>query len=255
VSDNDQALYVYGVVAAADAPNVNAPGVKGADVRIVHHEDFAVLVSETDRGPLAAAREVRAHWRVLEEAGEKATVLPVRFGTVMESETAVKEDLLAPNVERLTALLRELAGRVQLNVKGLYDEERLLRDIVRRTPAIARLRERVRGLPKSAGYYDSIQLGELVAAEVEHCREQDSALALERLEPHAAAARREPPAGTDTAFSASFLVERERVEDFSAAVSRLGKEIDGRMQIRYVGPLPPYSFADADLTARSEAWA
>ena len=58
-------------------------------------------------------------------------MLPVRFGTVLEGDRAVREQLLEPNAERLTELLDALAGRVQLTVKGDYDEERLLREVVR----------------------------------------------------------------------------------------------------------------------------
>ena len=39
------------------------------------------------------------------------------------------------------------------------------------------------------------------------------------------------------------------------AVDGLAAVLAERIAIRYVGPLPPYSFAQAELTPRSEAWA
>ena len=133
-------------------------------MRTVEHAGLAALVSTLEGDELAAAREVRAHWRVLEDASKSATVLPVRFGTVLEGDRAVRERLLEPNAERLTEMLDELAGRVQLNVRGDYDEERLLREVVRTSPQVAALRDRVSRVSESAGYYDRIRLGELVAA-------------------------------------------------------------------------------------------
>lgn len=185
----DARVYVYGVLSGSDQARVSVGGVEDAEVRTVEHAGLAALVSTLDADALAAAREVRAHWRVLEEASKGATVLPVRFGTVMEGDRAVRERLLEPNAGRLTDLLGELAGRVQLNVKGDYDEERLLREVVRASPAVAALRERVRELSEAAGYYDRIRLGELVAAEVARRRERDAAVALERLQPLAVTAR------------------------------------------------------------------
>jgi hypothetical protein len=38
-------------------------------------------------------------------------------------------------------------------------------------------------------------------------------------------------------------------------VNALSAAHGDEIAIRYVGPLPPYSFAEADLTPRSEAWA
>jgi hypothetical protein len=174
---------------------------------------------------------------------------------VMESEEAVVDDLLGPNAGRLAAVLAELDGKVQLSIKGFYDEELLLRQVVQETPEIARMRERVQGLPEAASYYDRIRLGELVAAEIDRHRESDAELVLGRLEPFAVAAKAEPPTTKDAALNTAFLVKRDRVDSFSDAVQQLAGELDGRVRIRYVGPLPPYSFADDDAIFASEAWA
>lgn len=251
----DASVYVYGVVSAADLPGVSVSGVEGADVRTVDHAGLAALVSTLQADELAAAREVRAHWRVLEEASRGATVLPVRFGTVIESDDAVREQLLEPNAEGLGELLRDLAGRVQLNVKGDYDEERLLREVVHASPPIAALRGRVNQLSDAAGYYDRIRLGELVAAEIARHRQNDEARALARLEPAAVATRAEPVAAQNGAFNLSFLVGQDEVDAFSEAVGALRTDLGERITLRYVGPLPPYSFVDTDLGAGAPAWA
>jgi hypothetical protein len=251
----DARVYVYGVLSGSDQAGISVAGVEEAKVRTIEHAGLAALVSTLEVDELAAAREVRAHWRVLEEASKSATVLPVRFGTVMDGDAAVRERLLEPNAARLTELLGELAGRVQLNVKGDYDEERLLREVVRESPPVAALRERVQGLSESAGYYDRIRLGELVAAEVARRREQDTALALTRLEPLSAATSAEQPQSPNAAFNLAFLVESSGVDAFSEAVGRLRAELGDRVALRYVGPLPPYSFAETDLGAGAEAWA
>jgi len=140
-------------------------------------------------------------------------------------------------------------------VKGEYDEERLLRDVVRDSSSVAALRERLQKVPEAAGYYDRIRLGELVAGEVARRREEDTRMALERLEPLASAAREEQPTQPNQAFNLAFLVKRDGERDFTKGVSELGDDLAGRVEIRYVGPLPPYSFADADMSAGSAAWA
>jgi hypothetical protein len=255
VPQADARVYVYGVLPGADAPNVSADGVEQAHVRTVEHAGLAALVSTLEGDELAAAREVRAHWRVLEDASKSATVLPVRFGTVLEGDRAVRERLLEPNAERLTEMLDELAGRVQLNVRGDYDEERLLREVVRTSPQVAELRDRVSRVSDSAGYYDRIRLGELVAAEVAARREQDAALAIARLEPFAVSARAEEVSSQNAAFKLAFLVDTGEVDTFSEAVGLLREHLGERVTLTYVGPLPPYSFAETDLSAGTAAWA
>jgi hypothetical protein len=255
VTPTGSLVYVYGVLSATDAAGATEAGVDGRAVRTIAHEGLAALVSDVHGDALAAAREVRAHWRVLDEASKGATVLPVRFGTVMEDEDAVRWQLLEPNRDRFGALLRELAGRVQLSIKGDYDEDALLRDVVTRSPSIAALRERVRSNPGAAGYYDRIQLGEMVASEVAYRRADDEESAVARLRPLAVAVRAEPPSSSAQAFNLAVRVERDGVEDFGRAVAELGEEIGERIRIRYVGPLPPYSFTDAEVNAGGAAWA
>jgi len=255
VTGEQSTVYVYGVMSDADGGAIEASGVEGAEVRVVRHAGLAALTSDVHGESLAAAREVRSHWRVLDEASKSATVLPARFGTFMESEEAVRERLLEPNAERLVGLLEDMAGRVQLNVKADYDEPKLMGEIVRGAPAIAALRDKLRDLPEAAGYYERIRLGELVAAEVSRRREADTQLALDILGPLAAEAKEEELSRPEAAFNLAFLVERDRSDPFTDGVNRLVAEMGDRAAVRYVGPLPPYSFAEADLSAGSEAWA
>ena len=243
-------VHVYGVVPAAARPALEENGV-----RLIPHRDIAALVSDMERSDPRAVNVLRTHWRVLEKASASTTVLPVRFGTVMADDRAVVEEFLERSHDAIAATLAEMAGKVQLTVKGFYEEDALMASIVARSPAIARLREQVRGVPEAASYYKRIELGQRVAAEVEHTREQDANGVFERLKPLAVDARLEPPSTPDSAVNAAFLVEEPRVDEFSDAVAAVGRELAGRIRLQYLGPLPPYSFTGDQLTAGQDAWA
>jgi hypothetical protein len=240
-------VHVFGVVRAADG----AP----PEARTIAHKDIAAIVIDAEHKPIAASKLLRQHSRLLEATAERATVLPVRFGTVMQNEQAVVDEFLAPSHDALRARLDAIDGKVQVTLKGFYDEAALLREVIDASPAIAKLREKVRGLPEAAGYYDRIRLGELVSTEVEQARERDTTAVLRRLEPLAVAATREPPSTLDSAVHAAFLVERDKVDEFSSAVAQLGGELAGRMKLRYIGPLPAYSFTGDDAPTGAPAWA
>jgi hypothetical protein len=161
----------------------------------------------------------------------------------------VVDEFLAPNHDGLRDALGTLAGKVQLTVKGSYEQEALLRGVVERSPAIARLRAQIDQLPEAASYAKRIQLGELVSAEVEREREGDGALVTQRLDPLAVATRRETASGPDGAVNSAFLVERDQVAPFEQAVGELRRELADRIQLRVIGPLPPYSFAPEGASA------
>jgi hypothetical protein len=257
VSETEAQLYVYGVVPARAKRPKELAGVGDPPgrVRAVEHGRLAALVSDLAEAQLLATRDVRAHWRALEQVVEEGTVVPARFGTTAADEAWVRDNLLAAHERELEELLEGLEGRVQLGLKGRYDEEDMLRQAVRSSPSVAKLREAVHGRPEQATYYARIRLGEAVAEAIEKQRALDSRLALERLEPLAADTRVEAPGRPEVAFDLAFLVERARLEEFSAAVARLGDELGERINLRYVGPQPPYSFAELDLSEAEPSWA
>jgi hypothetical protein len=253
VSSVAEAFYVYGVLPAKERDAVSVEGVEGSAVRTIQHNKLAALTSPVEGPALIAARELRAHWRVLQEVAENATVLPVRFGTVFESEEAVREQLLERNARRLELLLKQISGCIQLTVKGEYREPEVIEEIVRSTPGLPALAGRVRSLSAEAGYYDRIRLGERIAAEMAGMRDADTARAMDLLEPIAVAARAEET-GANSAFNLAFLVQRTRQDEFSGLVRSLHDEARNRIDIRYVGPLPPYSFADTELDVGGPRW-
>lgn len=249
MTDPQRPVYVYGVVSSAAPPLPPIEGVAAAPVQKLAHGGLAALASPIETTELGA-REVRAHWRVLEHAFEQGTVLPVRFGTIMESEDAVHERLLEPNAARLSELLETMAGLIQLNLKGRYDEEVLLRALVREQPGLAQLRDRV---SRTGAMADRIALGQTVEQAIGRRRATDTAIARQALD-RLAVQTREDPVNHPQAFNLAFLVARDDVDAFGQGVAGVREQLGEWMDLRYVGPVPPFSFADTDL-AQERAWA
>jgi hypothetical protein len=249
VTEARPAVYVYGVTTdTAPAPSID--GVGAAPVRGVSHGGLTAMVSSIDRTDLRAA-DLRAHWRVLEQAFEHATVLPVRFGTVMEDDGEVRDRLLESNLERLTELLGSMDGLVQVNVKGRYDEDAMLRGILRDAPALARLRDRAN---RSGAMADQVALGQRVEQAIDERRALDTATVRAALEDRAVSVREEQVRHPD-AFNLALLVARDGVDELGERVPAVQAELGDRVDLRYVGPAPPFSFADAALGAGERAWA
>jgi hypothetical protein len=242
-------VHLHGVVTASARGAVESAGA-----RAIVHGALAAVASDVEPGQTRAAELMRRHWRVLEALALQTSVVPVRFGTAMPDEQAVVDEFLVPRHDALAGQLAALEGKVQVTVKGTYDEQALMRSIVEGSPAVARLRERVRSLPEAAARNERIRLGELVAAEVARARERDAAWLLERLEGLALATSRESAGGIDGAVNAAFLVERDRLPAFGDAVGAAAEQLAGRVTLRYLGPLPPYSFA-SEQAEGTPAWA
>lgn len=236
--------YVYGVVRSDGSPPA-VEGIAGAPLELVAAGTVAALTSVAPAEELEAGREdLLTHSRVLEASLEKGTVLPMRFGVVVPDDDTLRERLLGEHREELTAQLAEMDGKVEIAIKGLYDEEAVLREMVAGDPEIAGLRDAIKGKPEAATYPERIRLGELVAGAFAAQQERDSAAIVEALRPHAVAVEVGEPVHERMAVNASFLVERSALPAFDRAVDELGAREAGRIRLRYTGPLPPHSFVE-----------
>ena len=110
---------------------------------------------------------------------------------------------------------------------------------------IRALREKVRELPEDASYYDRVRLGERIVQALEQRREVEGAGIIETLEPFAGATVSNQLGAPEDVVN-SFLVERERQEEFENAVEGVGEELAGRVRLRLLGPVAPYDFTPED---------
>jgi hypothetical protein len=250
-------LYVYGVIPAADA--VGWPGADGIDgrasanVRTLVAGELAALVSALPSDRIPGRRDdLESHRRVLSLANERGTTIPMRFGIVIDSEELVREELLVRHGPEFNDLLRKLDGHVQMTVRALYAEDALLREVAESDLEIAHRTAAIERLPELETRQQRIELGEVVAERLTARREQDEQALLDQLSPLATEVRVDPPGSDRVALNAHLLVRRDRRSTLDDVVGVLGRALQGHLALRYIGPLPPYSFTDLSLEAGGE---
>jgi Gas vesicle synthesis protein GvpL/GvpF len=249
--------YVYGIVRPGRSLRIAHAGLgESAGVGLIRHRDVAALASEVGAEPIVATRATLAgHSEVQEEAFARTTLLPLRFGTVFPNSGVVVSQLLEPQYELLTGLLDEMEGLAELTLKGYYEEEAVLREIVASDSSIRALRDRVRGRTGEGAYAASIRLGELVAGALDARRTNDADRIVERLSRLARSAKLAPVAVERGVVNASFLVEKTVIPAFDEEVQSIGREYAALVRFKYVGPLPPYTFVDISLDQEAVRWA
>jgi gas vesicle protein GvpL/GvpF len=231
-----EATYVYGVTRPG-FPSVVADGVAGGSVVEIAHRGLAAVAGRVPQGHVRARRrDLLAHTEVLQQVFARNTVVPLRFGTVLADDESVVDEFLAPRYETLTRLLDRLDGLAELSVRAYYDEDAVLREIVRDDTRVARLKARGAG----------VDLGAAVAASLNAKRAEEAERFVRALAPHARDVVREEIRSEYELLRASFLVEQRCIGEFDSAVDELARSRRGVVTFKYVGPLPPHSFADLE---------
>ncbi|WP_246868612.1 GvpL/GvpF family gas vesicle protein [Saccharopolyspora sp. ASAGF58] len=136
----DRGVYVYGIVYHREKLPEELPSFRRrrgrSRCRLVRQDGkLSALVSEVQLSrPLGTRKDLLAHERVLDTLAAEATVIPMRFGSVVSTKEAVIDELLAPHEGHFNAMLSELAGLVQFTVRGRYANTTHLREIVSEEP-------------------------------------------------------------------------------------------------------------------------
>ncbi|HLI52189.1 MAG TPA: GvpL/GvpF family gas vesicle protein [Thermomicrobiaceae bacterium] len=246
--------YLYGIGYASsfrdDSAWPDQSGIGGDDVpvRVIEYGELAALVSDARQEHFDLTREhLLAHERVLEAAMERTAVLPVSFSTITPGDDEIRERLLKPEYDDLIECLAYVHERIELDLRVLWNRERLFAELVAENEDIQALRDWIAGQPEEATYYERIQLGEMTAAEIERRRERETASIWEALAPLAVEGTLNETITDMMLLNAAFLVDRAREPAFDARVRELAESQAERLIFRYIGPLPPYSFVNLRL--------
>ncbi len=237
-------LYVYGVVVAEDGRVPDGlTGIDGAPVELVRLGDVAAAVSVAalDRPPGRRA-ELVAHRDVVDALAASGAVVPVQFGAMLADPDDVVQTVLGPEEEYFASMLAELAGRRQFVVRGRYNEQAVLAEVVAADPEVAHLRAITRDAPEHAARAERVRLGELVAHALEQKREQDAAIVLDAVLPHVASYAPHEVSGIDRALDVAFLVDEEAQPDFEDALEAVAEAMHERVRLQLLGPMAPYDF-------------
>jgi hypothetical protein len=238
--------YVYGILPGDVELTEEIRGVGNSEVKLVRGGELAALVSEVElTGPLGTPDDLQAHQELLDSTAAGAPVLPLRFGAVLTSEDAVVSELLEPNHDEFAAALDELEGRMEYLVRGRYDEQAILEEILSENEEAAQLRERIHGADADATRDERIRLGELINSAVEAKREEDTQQLLAAMEERAVASVVRDPSHELDAVNVAFLIEEDAEDELDQVVEDLGNRWEGRVELRVLGPMAPYDFVGA----------
>lgn len=107
-------------------PIENLRGVNGAPVFAYPSGDFAVIVSEYSRDVALAQQSVVEHARVVSECFRSRTVLPFRFGTIFDTDEALRHAVRS-NRKSFSESVEQLRGKAEMHLKVMVREGAAMR--------------------------------------------------------------------------------------------------------------------------------
>jgi len=195
-----------------------------------------------------AVRAMR-HETVVEYVAKRASVVPLRFGTIYLERSSI-ERMLNEKTRELTQIIERLRGREEWGVNVYWDRATLMASITEVSPRLRELARQAEAASPGQAY--------LMQKKIEALRVDEARTALneiidrvdQTLTEHADEGKRlrilkvEATEHGELKGKFAFLVKRSQFEEFRAGAERLAQEygVTG-VRLELTGPWPAYNFS------------
>lgn len=245
-------LYFYCIAEGDIGATLSSPGIdgEGKPVTVIRRGDLSAVVSEAPIVPYRVERKsMLCHERVMEEVLVRTAILPVRFGTVATSATAIERILDLRRAEFATSLAL-VRGKSELGLKVTWKKEIVFDSILKENEAIAKeratlLQSRVN---PTRDHWKLVSIGEKIEAALKAKNEREKRILLSELGKHAHDVKVNDAFLDRMILNASFLVPVQVETEFDETVSRLAQDRADEMVFKYVGRVPPANFVQIVIT-------
>jgi Gas vesicle synthesis protein GvpL/GvpF len=249
----DTPIYLYGLTAAGGPPvreqglpdgrsAVTAITAGGASALVGRHD--GLVMRSLPRPELL--RRLTLHQRVIEDALAGGDILPAQFGTVLAAEDEVRF-LLTGWGGLVRESLQRFSGLVEAEVAATWDLQQVLAGAAS-DPEVIAAKAAAAQAPSGEFHALQIRLGEIVKDVLDRRRARCQEMLLTTAGPLAERVQPNVLLSDELVFNVAFLLRRQAIADFEAAIDRLDEEFAGSVRLRLIGPLPPYTFGTVTVT-------
>lgn len=244
--------YVYGIISNGES-SFGSIGL-GQGSREVHtlvHQGLGCVVSDYQGQEFQAMTKEElvhcliSHQAVIETVMKRCTVLPVKFGTLLEDSTQVQR-FLQQGYAQLNDALHQIQDKIEVEVAATWDMGKVLQEISDEEE-IVRLKEQVVGRSAEETLEQRIQVGKKVKELLDGRRDSYRERMIDFLKDTALDLQPNALLSDELVLNVAFLIHKAKQQDFDNRVKELDRVYQDEINFRIIGPLPPYSFSTVEV--------
>lgn len=244
-------IYVYGIIKTSGPQEFGSIGIgndAASHVWSIGFKDIAVVVSQSpwmlydSLSKEKVIKDLAIHERVVERVMSRFPILPVKFGTMVETE-----DQLAEFLEKGYALLKneleKTEGKIELDVVASWDAPAIIAILFRQDEQLREMQQKVALQGEPVNLEDKVMLGQFIEQALKKEKTKYQQLILQELKKETIDICLHDLANEEMIFNAAFFLEKKSQEAFDTTIHALDQKLENMVYFRIVGPLPPYSFS------------
>ena len=243
--------YLYGAVPADGAKDFGPIGLDGGNVRAVSDDGIGIVASHATRIPFAEVAPEKTlqylaqHQRVLERVMLDSPVIPLKFGTYADDEGQVLE-ILRVGRNEFAGALDKYADKVEVDLAAVWGNLKSVLAEIASDQAVVSAKAQI-GNQAQATTAQRVRIGQLVKELLDQKNKAIAERLLVALRTKWRNIVVNPTRDDSAVLNAAVLIDRAEEAKFDRILDQLDRCYDSRINFRRVGPLPPYSFATAEI--------
>ena len=248
-----QSTYLYGIVPAAAKASFGPIGHSSSEVRTISSAGISIgiVAGRCERIPFSQVSPattlgyLAAHQRVLEQVMLDGPVIPLKFGTYADDDRQILE-ILNCGQREFAAALHQYADKVEVDLAAFWTDLKCVLADIAVAPAVVALKAQIAD-GTGATMEQRVRMGQLVKQLLDQRREGVAAEIADALGGPSESMVVNPVKDDSMIFNAAILVSRDEQAQLDRTIQELDRRYDNKLNFRCVGPLPPYSFATAEV--------
>ncbi len=187
------------------------------------------------------ARLLVSHQQLIEKVMIEHTVIPVRLGTLAQSNEGVKE-ILARGYRTIKDIFERAKNTIEIDVVATLNDFKSFLQEISEGKEIKQLKQLLLGKKGGVTVDDQMKIGVLVKKHSDKKKETFADQIQTALGQVAQDSKAHDLMDDEMVLNTAFLIGRNKQREFEQKVNQLNDEFEDKLNFRCVGPLPPYSF-------------
>ncbi len=239
--------YIYSIIKTGEKRSF------GEEIYTIPHQDIACVVSNAPMQDYSTMLKENLghllvrHQTTIEKIMKDHITIPMKFGTNVADDDEVLE-VLKMGYSRFKKLLADMDGKIELDVACIWgDLNSIIKEVGEQDKEIKEFKAEIAERPPNEALQDRIKIGMMIKNALDKRKEKEEAHIIGFLKGAAIDFQKHQAMDDRMILNCAFLLEKVKEPDFDAALKKLDKEYDEKLNFKCVGPLPPYSFATCRL--------
>jgi len=252
----EQAIYVYGIINSNEKKKFGSvEKASTGEIYTIPYQDIACVVSDYPKNCFdfgtreEVAKKLVVHQAAIEKVMKEYTIIPIKFGTLLENGDEVKK-VLEKGYFEFKDKLKKLNEKIELDVAALWNDlNSIIKEIGDEDETVRKFKEEIAKKPPEETFQDRVKIGNMIKEALDKKKDELQREMLELLKNEVEVNEfiKHELMDDRMILSCAFLLDRDMESGFDRALNELNERYNETVNFRCVGPLPLYSFSTYEV--------